>query len=161
MFEVERLLNPEHAKEWLMLGKLKAAGNSNSIKNYQFTDASVVLSSTKTIYYRLKIIDNDGSFTYSKIVSINLDEELMKDEIHVFPNPFSENVYVKIVSSSNQEVKITLRDITGKIISNELCEVKSGLTIRNEAAMGNLQIGMYFITVETRDKIQTRKLIKR
>ena len=157
VFEIEKSLEIGH---WLLVGKVKAAENSNSIKNYQFTDALAAFGMKKTIYYRLKIIDNDGSFTYSKIVSINLFDELKEGLIEAYPNPFSENILLKINSTQNQEVKVILRDLSGRTILNESFEVNSGLTLRSPNIVTELQSGFYFLTVEMGGNIQTLKLIK-
>ena len=157
VFEIEKSLEIGH---WLLVGKVKAAENSNSIKNYQFTDALAAFGMKKTIYYRLKIIDNDGSFTYSKIVSVNLFDELKEGLIEAYPNPFSENILLKINSTQNQEVKVILRDLSGRTILNESFEVNSGLTLRSPTIVTELQSGFYFLTVEMGENIQTLKLIK-
>ena len=157
-FEVERAFV---IGNWSLIGKVKAAGNSNSVKIYQFIDnlSSIQKPASNIIYYRLRIIDTDGSFSYSKIVSINWDEEA-EENISVFPNPFDENVFIKVASISNQQAKITLRDITGKIISTEHFEINSGLTIRDLHNVVALQHGLYFITIELNGKVQTIKIVK-
>ena len=169
VFEVERLLNSEHAKEWLMLGKLKAAGNSNSIKNYRFTDPDVILSlskdasflsTTKTIYYRLKIIDNDGSCTYSKIVSIKLDDELTKNVVQVFPNPFNDFFLVKVILNEDSEIKFRLIDISGKTLFSQNEYVTKGTAILDLKNLPQLQSGFYFLSFVVDWKFHSIKLIR-
>ena len=169
VFEVERLLNSEHAKEWLMLGKLKAAGNSNSIKNYRFTDPDVILSlskdasflsTTKTIYYRLKIIDNDGSCTYSKIVSIKLDDELTKNVVQVFPNPFNDFFLVKVILNEDSEIKFRLIDISGKTLFSQNEYLTKGTAILDLKNLPQLQSGFYFLSFVVDWKFHSIKLIR-
>ena len=157
-FEVERQVA---SSQWRVVGSIKSIGNSNTFRNYQFTDniQSAINNQQQTIYYRLRIIDTDGSFSYSKIVSINLDEEA-EENISVFPNPFDETVFIKVASISNQQAKITLRDITGKIISTEHFGITSGLTLHSLNDMAALQNGLYFLTIELNGKVQTIKIVK-
>jgi len=48
-------------------GSSPASGYSSITKNYRFTDK---INPAGTIYYRLKMVDNDGNFLYSKIIKI-------------------------------------------------------------------------------------------
>lgn len=62
-------------------------GNSNSVKEDTFTDN---LSYNRSIHYRLKQIDTDGKFEYSKIVEVeieNLPTEYSSEQN--YPNPFN------------------------------------------------------------------------
>ena len=87
-------------------------------------------------------------------------DELKEGLIEAYPNPFSENILLKINSTQNQEVKVILRDLSGRTILNESFEVNSGLTLRSPTIVTELQSGFYFLTVEMGENIQTLKLIK-
>ena len=56
------------------IGEVNSYGNSTTEQRYQFTD----LESNKTgiRYYRLKIVDHDGQFSYSPIRSVVFDDEI-------------------------------------------------------------------------------------
>lgn len=67
-FKIERSLDKSKYQE---VGSVKAAGNSSEKKDYEFEDKTVFRTTGNTFYYRLKIIDNDGSeSTFSDIVSV-------------------------------------------------------------------------------------------
>lgn len=76
-FEIQRSAN---AKGWKILGKIDAFGNSNESKTYQFIDFE---PENGVNYYRLRQVDLNGTFEYSKIVSEYFDKNLVK----IFPNP--------------------------------------------------------------------------
>ena len=57
--------------------------NSDVVQTYQYTDRL----NKNTTYYRLKMIDEDGTFEYSQIIAIHSDCELSPDDIRIFPNP--------------------------------------------------------------------------
>lgn len=65
-----------------LLKTVVAEGNSNVLKNYQFTYA---MESGVTYYFRLKMINNDGTFKYSDIQKIGCTNA--KNEITISPNP--------------------------------------------------------------------------
>ncbi|MFT4062584.1 MAG: T9SS type A sorting domain-containing protein [Edaphocola sp.] len=65
-FEIERSGN---GKDFAPIGKMAASGNSNARHSYQFTDAQPL---NGTNHYRIKQVDNDGNFTYSSVLPVNV-----------------------------------------------------------------------------------------
>jgi hypothetical protein len=78
------------------IGELKAAGNSLQTINYSFSDRSMANGGA---YYRLKLVDLDGSFDYTKIIYINNGQAGLLP-LSVFPNPFRSEVQLKGVTAS-------------------------------------------------------------
>jgi hypothetical protein len=66
------------------IGFVDGKGTSSQVQHYRFEDSSPLESSDKVVYYRLKQLDFDGSFEYSKIISIHING---KNTAGVFPNP--------------------------------------------------------------------------
>ncbi|MBC7829460.1 MAG: T9SS type A sorting domain-containing protein [Chitinophagaceae bacterium] len=79
------------------IGNLQAAGNSVQTISYSFSDRQLTNSGA---YYRLKLVDLDGSFTYTKIIYIN-NGQVSLGQLSVFPNPFRSEVQLKGISSSD------------------------------------------------------------
>ncbi len=69
------------------IGFVDGAGYSTTIKNYEFP-----FINPNGAYYRLKQIDLNGSFSYSNVVFI----EAPQKDIIVYPNPTTDNIYIKI-----------------------------------------------------------------
>lgn len=67
-FEVERSL--ESDKGFKMIAFVKASSERKNKKEYTYDDKEVFKSFQRTFYYRLKIMDNDGKFSYSKIILV-------------------------------------------------------------------------------------------
>jgi hypothetical protein len=78
-FEIERSTD---LKSWETIGLVDGAGNSDMLKSYSYSDSEAPNAS---LYYRLKQIDFDGTFEYSKIVSV--PEETSASSISIYPNP--------------------------------------------------------------------------
>lgn len=79
-FKIERSHN---ALDWEPVGKVKGAGTSALTLTYTFTDTSPLVGAS---YYRLKQIDYSGDYSYSKIVSVNINETRTVD-FKLYPNP--------------------------------------------------------------------------
>ncbi|MES2560508.1 MAG: choice-of-anchor V domain-containing protein [Bacteroidota bacterium] len=72
-FEIER---SEDATQWEVIGKVKSKGNSNSPTEYLYTDRSV---SSANLFYRIKQVDFNGAFEYSKVLTAN--QELAQEQV--------------------------------------------------------------------------------
>ena len=79
-FEIQRSTNP--LAGFTMVGRVDGAGNSSSANNYEFTDNAATATTT---YYRLKQIDFNGTFTYSRILKVLSYK--MNLSVKAFPNP--------------------------------------------------------------------------
>lgn len=82
-FEIQK--SPD-GKNWELLGWVDGAGDSKTGQSYQFVDQEFVTTS----YYRLRQVDTDDSYTYSRIVCIIPEKESL-DRFYVYPNPSRED----------------------------------------------------------------------
>ena len=71
---------------WIKIGFVNGNGNSNSPKNYFFVDDKV---NSGKYSYRLKQIDNDGQFEYSKTIEVDLGTPDKFELSQNYPNPFN------------------------------------------------------------------------
>ncbi len=84
-FEIEK---SDNGISFIRIGEVKAAGESYYNKKYAFSDPEI---SNTTVYYRLKIIDKDKSYAYSKLLAFENDVRLSPT---VFFNPIEKTIYV-------------------------------------------------------------------
>ncbi len=112
-FEIQRLQDYkiEKLQDWINIGFVQGHGNSNSPKSYSFTDNNV--NSGKYIY-RLKMVDNDGSYEYSPEVETEIgvpNEYLLSQN---YPNPFNPATKIEYQLPFESNVTIELYNITGE-----------------------------------------------
>ena len=116
-FEVER---NDDGSVWANIGFVLGNGNSNSTKHYSFLDDKI--NGGNKISYRLKQIDNDGSFEYSQIVEVSVIVNNYK-LYQNYPNPFNPSTTIRFGLPKDQQVKMIVYDILGKevvrLINNE------------------------------------------
>jgi hypothetical protein len=105
-FEIERSVN---GSDWSVIGKLAARGTSNIKVNYSFVDAAPL---NGVGYYRLKMVDNDGKFTYSIVKASRIT---IAADIKVFPNPATDYVNVSLDRSA-KNTKIQLVNQYGQLL---------------------------------------------
>ncbi|MEL6591968.1 MAG: T9SS type A sorting domain-containing protein, partial [Bacteroidota bacterium] len=123
-----------------------AAGNSNTPISYQ----SVIPS--ENAFFRLKMVDLDGSFQYSNWLNI----EDIADAVLVAPNPFNEELRL-IVPESLIGAEIQIYDLVGReCVPAQMIEQLE--TIIPPAGMQN---GIYLLRISRgREVLYQRKLVK-
>ena len=85
-FEIERSVNDNN--NFVTVGFVDGKGSSSEINYYSFLD-NPQLSGANQIYYRLKQIDFDGTFSYSDVISVNFDVPAEFVLSQNYPNPFN------------------------------------------------------------------------
>ena len=109
-FEVERM---QEGHPFMTIGTVAGAGNSSRLLRYAYIDAGAPAG---LLYYRLKQIDDDGTFSYSKIIAVSLPitKELVAE---IYPNPTNgtEAIYLHAAGFGHAApVAVTLRDAMGR-----------------------------------------------
>jgi hypothetical protein len=113
-FEIERSANPNDG--FVNVGKVLGNGNSEAFSTYRFVDAT---AEEGTNYYRLKQIDFDGTFEYSPIVVVEL-EEASERILSVFPNPVAagDRITVRLRGEwARGATNLSLFDVGGRMVT--------------------------------------------
>lgn len=151
-FDVERG-SDEHS--FSPIGRVKAAGNAESPRSYQFRDPDAALQGSARQYYRLRQVDFDGRFEYSSIVEISLTPANALS-LEVYPNPASEEVSIRAAGAA--EVQVMALDAAGR-------QMQAG-TLRPGDGQAELKwnvsdwpAGYYTITLQAGQRQTQQKLI--
>ncbi len=144
-FEVQR---SSDAKSWQVLGKVFAQSDSRTANSYFYTDSNPLRSSN---FYRLKMVDRDGSFTYSSMRTLQFDGDVA---VISYPNPATEKILIAPQSGNVSLLK--LLNVQGRV----LYESGEGQTVR-EMDVKKYPSGMYFLEVLQSDgSVKLIKFIK-
>ncbi len=145
-------------KKWIKVGFVKGSGNSNSSKEYLFTD----LNPTGGSYfqYRLKQIDNDGSYKYSEIINVKVVPS-QYTLYQNYPNPFNPATTIKFEIPQTARVVLKVYNILGKEVATLLDkeEQTGSYTIEFSTSGNQLASGVYFYRLQAGSFIATKKLI--
>jgi Secretion system C-terminal sorting domain/SprB repeat len=154
-FEIERS-SPLTPGDGINSEKFEKIGstNMNESKNYEFQDSNHHWGNGS--YYRLKMVDLDGKYSYSKIIYVENNAE--KSEVGQFyPNPASgNNSKIDINTNEAGEWVITQIDITGKQLKSENKYLQKGF---NQLEINDLKKGINFIQFINKGKVEVRKII--
>ena len=152
-YEIERSTD---AISFTKIGFLQSGGVT-SVTNYRFDDLQ--FANNQQLFYRLKLIDLDGRFSYSNVISVKLNRQSNNRVITIAPNPFTSRLTIQIQSASNQNIRLQLLDMSGKLLKENRLPVLSG-TNQLYLQAGDLPSGMYLLKLLTTDGVITEKVIK-
>ncbi len=119
-FIVERSID---ATNFEQIGTVLATGSTGQPAAYSYTDKEVLNLASALVYYRLQIRDEDGTVTYSKVISITLAGSTT---FTVYPNPVTDVLKVKLSAAKKDEVEIQVTDMQGRIIHRQNRSLESG-----------------------------------
>lgn len=145
-FEVQKSTN---GKSWSAAGTVTAQGESGIKQTYYFTDTAPLNGQN---FYRLKLVDRDGTFGYSRLESVILKGIVT---ISVYPNPTADNF--KIATASGIEVvEVSVYTEVGRLVLTTSNLTERGIDVKN------LPSGAYVVKMVTKaGLIESRKLILR
>jgi hypothetical protein len=138
-FEVERSADGKNFSQVLTK---KAQGNSSSLVSYNALDNSPL---SGTSYYRLKMVDLDGTFEYSKLVSVNSEGTVL---VRVYPNPSRGNSISFTAGNGSKLVLKSVSDLFGKTVGYQ--QRNAGESLQVDFAQP-LPAGFYVATLLSSD----------
>jgi Secretion system C-terminal sorting domain len=157
-FEIERqnLEFSSQKSEWSKIGFVPGHGNSNSPKEYSFTDKPTGDSDFK---YRLKQIDIDGQYEYSQQVEVKLEVPEEFSLKQNYPNPFNPTTKIEFSIPSDNNVEIKMFNVQGMEVATLLNEQRQSGIHNIEFNAGNLASGIYFYKIVSGNYSEIKKMI--
>ncbi|MCF0049519.1 T9SS type A sorting domain-containing protein [Dyadobacter sp. LJ53] len=135
-FDVERSAD---GKKFSKIGHVAAMDDAASLKNYHYVDATPFSGIN---YYRLKQLDHDGKFAYSKMAAV---ESAIQEDFSIYPNPSSDIVNIKSSKFLGKVEVVNMIGVTLMTVSN------SGNHLPVDVS--SLQPGLYVMKVGVTSKI--------
>jgi hypothetical protein len=136
-FEIQR---SSDAKTWNPIGQKDAAGESKSAVNYSFVDSAPLKGIN---YYRLKMIDSDGTYAYSRIESITLENG---GTVSIYPSPVDKALFLSGIQSKNIK-QVSIHNSLGQTVYVANSVSSSGIDV------SKLAPGIYVIRIVTTGQI--------
>ncbi len=150
--ESKQSLNGSSA-QWLKIGFVAGAGTSNSPHDYAFSDQKL---SDGRYAYRIKQIDNGGSFKYSGSVEVdikNMPTIFSLDQN--YPNPFNPTTRIRFSLPVRSRVKLEVFNILGQIVA-KLMEGEKGAGFVEAVWHANVASGLYIYRLEAISSRQSK-----
>ena len=152
-FEIERGTNNT---SFTKIGFIKGNGTTTLPHDYNFVDNNV--SGNNKFLYRLKQIDVDGHFNYSKEIEI----EILPESYVLYqnyPNPFNPSTTIKFDLPQASQVNLSIYNILGQRISTLIKGYLEPGTYSEVFDGKNLSSGTYVYRLQTLNFVQTKKML--
>jgi type IX secretion system substrate protein len=126
----------------------------NNVPDYHFIHESPQPGKN---FYRLRLVDMDGKYTYSNILPVNIGSN--ENELLIYPNPVSNYISLQLHSDSRQLITVVIFDNVGQrlIYKNILAEKGDNYIFLPDVK--NLPSGIYLIKVNTGSKMFVEKFV--
>jgi len=155
-FEVERSVNDQN--NFVTIGFVDGEGNSTEINYYSFTD-NPQLSGINQIYYRLKQVDFDGTYSYSDVVNVTYDVPAEFVLNQNYPNPFNPSTTISYFVPKESFVSIKIYDFLGREVTTLVSEMKSTGSYELAFDASNIPSGTYFYVMTSESYSNTKKMV--
>jgi hypothetical protein len=134
------------------IGRVAGAGTSTVKLTYQFTDD---FPFGGTSYYRLKQVDLDGTFTYSRIVAVNSE---VTAALRIYPNPLTQNeLWVETTDAQADDIRITIHNTVGKLLLDKIYAYEPAVKV--DLSLIRREPGLYIVSVRRKSRIERHKLV--
>ncbi len=157
----EQELNTSHfmiersndTRNFVSIGQVAAIGNSNTIRNYTFTDARPARGNN---YYRLRSVDKDNA---SKVSDTRRIRNEGIADVSIYPNPVNDKLSVAINADKATDGQLTITDVSGKIVYTRIVNLPQGNMIL-PVMLSNIAAGSYVIKIQLKDDVIIKKFNK-
>ncbi len=150
-FEIER---SSDAINWSAIGQVTAKGNSVQKEYYSFTDPAPAV---QTSFYRLKMADKDGIYTYSRVITVTASSDITG--IRLFPNPARETLQTQYSADRAGAVQVFITDASGKTVYTSTHTARPG-TNTSSIPVQLLAPGYYQLTILADNRKTTGSFVK-
>ncbi|MEO8962452.1 MAG: T9SS type A sorting domain-containing protein, partial [Ginsengibacter sp.] len=147
-FTIERSVD---GNNFSSLSDVVAYGNSSTKISYSAIDYEPLQG---TNYYRLKLVDADGRFTYSKIATVNNNSQF---SIRISPNPASNILFLQ-ATGNTEKVNYQIINIEGRKLKE--ATIVLGNNTLYPINISGLSKGNYMINIQTKTGKESLRFIK-
>jgi hypothetical protein len=149
-FEVQRSAD---GRSFETIGTVKGNGNSSTKLAYSFTDKT---AKANLNYYRLRQVDFNGKFEFSKVISVNGKAGKNMDMV-VYPNPSTDGVFNVRTAQPIEVATLQIMDMSGRVLHTK--EVRNTNEISLDGKAYGMKPGIYLVSLKAGTEAMVQKLI--
>ncbi|MFH0736138.1 MAG: T9SS type A sorting domain-containing protein [bacterium] len=153
-FEIERKSNNQL---WEKVGFVSGNGSSTEIRSYSFIDGN--LSGLGVFSYRLKQIDNDGSFEYSSVINVTVGTPANFELNQNYPNPFNPSTTINFTLPEASQIKLVVYNMLGQSVATLFDGAKEAGYHSVVFNAAGLTSGIYFYQIQSDNFNSVKKMI--
>ena len=155
-FDVERSTD---GRTFEKVGVVAAVGNTKTSTKYNFTDNDAAKQSSSLVYYRLKMVDQTGTYSYSKIINVQFNPSTFS--VFVYPVPINDVMNLKVSLERTDNIHIQVTDMQGHVVYSQNQIVSNGTTeLKIDSRLWSSQTYSVQVTSNDNQMVVTKKVIK-
>ncbi len=143
----------KNGADFTNIAQVQAKGTSTVETNYHYNDYRDITGSN---YYRLKIIDQDAQYSYSKVIRLVNEQENFS--ILLAPNPASEYLSIKLSRELDSQSDLKIVNAQGQIIFRDHIPADN---VQHNLMLSQLSVGTYFIILSIEGEQFSLPFVKR
>ncbi len=147
----------EHSTDGVNFYKIGTTDFINDVSKYNFIHQSPDAGKN---FYRLKMVDIDGKFSYSNILLVNLNNST-ENKLLIYPNPASSYMALQFNADSRQETQISVFDNAGKKLIDKNIIAEKGKNYLTIEDVKNFSDGVYLIRLNIGSQLFIEKFVIR
>ena len=151
-FEIERSSDKSN---WKKLSFVKGNGTTAKTSVYAYKDEPNV---NGKLYYRLKQVDFNGAYKYSKIVEVKYGIPAKFNLAQNYPNPFNPSTSIKFELPEASFVNLTIYNVLGAEVATLVNEKFEPGTYTKNFNASKLSSGIYFYRLTAGNLVITKKM---
>jgi uncharacterized protein (TIGR02145 family) len=153
-FYIEKKIKTSNT--WQIIATVSASGNSNSPRQYSYTDKNV---NAGKYNYRLKLVDVDGLYIYSNVINAEIAAPVKFELSNAYPNPWNPTTTISYQIPFDIFVTIKVFNSLGKEVTTLVNELKSIGAYKVTISGKNLSSGVYYYQMKAGSFFETKKFI--
>ncbi len=148
----------ERSYDGINFEQIAAVNANNTPSNYEYKDYDV--KAGLVAYYRLKSVEENNVYSYTKIVSIGEGNSETLSTWPIYPNPTNSEINIRLNSKKNGFANFIVYDILGNTVINETQNIEVGVNV-HAVNVSALKRGVYYIEMQNNlnEVISKQKLV--
>lgn len=136
----------DRGDQFITIDNFDIPANSNNMMEFRAVDASV--KAGNSYFYRLKLVDLDGSYEYSYLVRVENDCNGPEELVEAFPNPSRDIFNIQLKGLADRELLLDVYDLLGRMVSHTPVDVTDDVEVV-ELDLSSLAPGQYHLNVRS------------
>jgi uncharacterized repeat protein (TIGR03803 family) len=152
-FDIERSID---GISFISTGNVIATKTSG-VHFYNYTDKKITSLGVPLLYYRLKQKDNNGRFTYSRIITLLINGG--KETVTIYPNPVTDEVAFIIRINQAEKIEARITDNSGRVVKRQEWKLQAGSSTLSLDVTG-LAKGIYTLEIKGERTHERKQFLK-
>ncbi|MCK9212054.1 MAG: T9SS type A sorting domain-containing protein, partial [Ignavibacteriaceae bacterium] len=152
-FEIQR---KSEKTNWASVGKVNASGTTTERVKYSFSEKDV---KGPVVFYRLKMVDLDGGYSFSKEVEVKVDVPVNFELSQNYPNPFNPSTTIKYAVPVDSKVRLDVYSTLGELVTTLVNDLQPAGNYSIAFDASRFASGIYIYRLTANSTIITKKML--